>query len=90
MANLKASKKDITRSKRNQDRRKHLKTILKTAIKHALNAIESKNESAAAIIQKTCQVVDKSCAKGIIKKNTAGRKKSRLMKALNQATLATQ
>ena len=44
MANLKSSKKDIIRSKRNHDRNKHLKTSLKSSLKTALNAISENNE----------------------------------------------
>ena len=41
MANLKASKQDIKRNKRNYDRNKHLKTLLKSALKRAYQSIEN-------------------------------------------------
>ncbi|MEK9728017.1 MAG: 30S ribosomal protein S20 [Candidatus Margulisiibacteriota bacterium] len=85
MANLKASKKDIIRSKRNHDRNKHLKTSLKSALKGALNAVENLGETTEAVVLKTLQLIDRSVTKGILKKNTASRKKSRLMKAFNLA-----
>ena len=85
MANLKASKQDIKVNRRNQIRNKQLKTYLKTAIKAARLAIESFNESSAAVVQKSCQTIDRMVAKGIIKKNNAARNKSRLMTALNIA-----
>jgi small subunit ribosomal protein S20 len=85
MANLKSSKKDIIRSKRNHDRNKHLKTTLKSSLKTALNAISENNESKETVVLATCRLVDKSVTKGILKKNTAARKKSKLMKSLNAA-----
>ena len=83
MANLKASKKDIIRSKRNHDRNKHLKTTLKSSLKTALNAISENIETKQTVVLATCRLVDQSVTKGILKKNTAARKKSTLMKALN-------
>ena len=83
MANLKSSKKDIIRSKRNHDRNKHLKTTLKSSLKMALNAISENSESKQTVVLATCRLVDKSVTKGILKKNTAARKKSKLMKSLN-------
>jgi small subunit ribosomal protein S20 len=85
MANLKASKKNIIRSKRNHDRNQHLKTTLKTAIKKSSVAISSKDDNAELVVRSTCRLLDKSVTKGIIKKNTAARKKSRLMTAFNLA-----
>ena len=86
MANLLASKKDIIKSKRNHDRNKHLKTTLKSAIKKANVAIETSAKDAKDVITSTCQLIDKSVTKGILKKNTAARKKSRLVKAFNAAS----
>jgi small subunit ribosomal protein S20 len=86
MANLTSSKKDIIRSKRNHDRNKHLKTTLKSSFKTALNAISENTETKETVVLATCRLVDKSVTKGILKKNTAARKKSKLMKALNAST----
>ena len=90
MANLKASKKDILINKRNYDRNKNLKTSLKTAIKGAHAAIESLNEDSKKVVYAACRLVDKVTSKGIIKKTTGARKKSRLMKALHVASIASQ
>ena len=85
MANLLASKKDILINKRNYDRNKNLKTSLKTSIKNALAAIESFNDDTQAVVFATCRHIDKVTTKGILKKKTAARNKSRLMKAFNTA-----
>ena len=86
MANLKASKKDILVNKRNYNRNKNFKTSLKTAIKVAYAAIESFNEDTEKVVYSACRLVDKLTTKGILKKTTGARKKSRLMKAMNVAS----
>ena len=62
-----------------------LKTNLKTVLKKAETAIESnaadKNEAVKLAVKK----IDQACAKGILKKNTASRKKSKLVLHLNRA-----
>tara|TARA_A100001015_G_C14878309_1_gene667288 strand:- start:8 stop:283 length:276 start_codon:yes stop_codon:yes gene_type:complete len=88
MANLNASKKDIIINKRNYDRNKNLKTSLKSVIKSAINAIESYNSDTQAVVFAACKKLDKVTSKGILKKKTAARKKSRLMKAYNLAAAA--
>ena len=89
MANLKASKKDILINKRNFDRNKNLKTSLKSAVKVANAGIESFGDGTKATVLSVCRLVDKLTSKGIIKKKTGARKKSRLMKALNVASAAS-
>ena len=89
MANLKASKKDILVNKRNYDRNKNLKTSLKTALKVSYAAIESFGDDTQKVVFSACRLVDKMTSKGIIKKKTGARKKSRLMKALNAASNAS-
>ena len=49
----------------------------------ALNAISENSDTKESVVLATCRLVDKSVTKGILKKNTAARKKSKLMKSLN-------
>lgn len=85
MANLKASKQGIKVNERNRKRNKQLKTLLKSSLKNARLSVQSVTDATAGIVQTTCQLIDRMVTRGIIKKNTAARTKSRLMKALNQA-----
>ena len=58
---------------------------LKTQMKKLRAAIESgKSTDAKAIVPETFSLIDKSVQKGVIKKNTARRYKSRLAKSVNQ------
>ena len=85
MANSKSAKKYILVTKRNYDRNKHLKTNMKTSLKLAYQSIENLVDDVDKVVQDTCRVLDKVTTKGILKKNSAARKKSRLVKALNSA-----
>ena len=90
MANLKASKKDIIRTKRNRLRNQHYTSMVKTRIKNAVDAINANHENANELLKIAQKTIDQVAAKGIIHKNTASRKKSSLMKKLNQNTVETQ
>ena len=85
MANIKSAKKRILVNQAKTEQNKRLKTNLKTVFKKADAAIESnaadKNEAVKLAVKK----IDQACAKGILKKNTASRKKSKLVLRLNQA-----
>lgn len=57
---------------------------LKTQMKKLKSAIASgKAADAKGLLPKTFSLIDKSVQKGVIKKNTAGRYKSRLTKSVN-------
>ena len=85
LANIKSAKKRILVNQAKTEQNKRLKTNLKTVLKKADAAIESnaadKNEAVKLAVKK----IDQACAKGILKKNTASRKKSKLILRLNQA-----
>jgi len=85
MPNIKSA---IKRAKTNEKRRLRnasLKSALRTAIKHAEQAIAAGTdvEAAKAAVQAAQRKLDKAVTKGIIHKNAAARKKSRLAKKLN-------
>jgi len=78
MANTTSAKQEILVNQRNKMRNQHFKTRLKTAIKSAQSAIDSKAKDCSSIVQATCQLIDQVASKGIIHENAASRKKSRL------------
>ena len=71
-------------------RKKQLKTIwlktgYRTAVKKFESAVEAGNkEEATATFTAAVKKIDQACTKGVIKKNTASRKKSNLAKKLNE------
>lgn len=84
MANLKSSKKRIRSNERKRLRNVRVKSTIKTEIKKVEQAIsEGKLEVAKAQFSEMASVLDSAATKGIIKKNTASRKKSRIAKKIN-------
>lgn len=47
---------------------------------------ENKQEEAFKLVPKAYKAIDKAAKRGVIKKNTASRKKSRLVKAIQNTT----
>ena len=85
MANIKSSKKRVLIAERNRLRNVAMKSSIKTAIKNVLELSTSDDKEALnAALSKAYQLCDKAVSKGILHKNTAARKKSRLTKAVNK------
>lgn len=77
----KAAFKDLRQSKVRAQRNKKVKEDLHYLIKKSRKLLEANDLTAAKEwIAKATKALDKAAQKGIIKKNTAARKKSRLMK----------
>ena len=76
MPNIKSAS---AKAARNKAVKSELKTVLKTA--DAVTA--AKAENSEAVIRNAIKTVDQACAKGIMHKNCAARKKSQLAKKLN-------
>ncbi len=80
MANIKSAKKRVEVIKTKTLRNKMVKSALKTSIKKA-DAAEGADKEAA--VRAAIKKVDQACAKGILHKNAAARKKSQLARKLN-------
>lgn len=78
MPNIKSMKKDLKRNAKKHDRNASTKSALKTFIKKARTA---SGEGTAAAVSLAVKQLDKAAERGIIHKNQAARRKSRLMKA---------
>jgi len=83
MANIKAAIKYIRKSRKNRARNVAVKGNIKKLMKQALKLISTKEKSAAEAVRSVVSAIDKAAENGILHKNTAARKKSRLMKKLN-------
>ncbi|WDC83897.1 30S ribosomal protein S20 [Caloramator sp. mosi_1] len=86
MANIKSAIKRIRVTERRTLRNKMVKSAVKTAIKKFEIALNSGNiEEAKVLYAQAVKALDKAAAKGVIHKNAASRKKSRLTVKLNKA-----
>ena len=90
MPNIKSVKKDVIKSRKNHLRNISAKSAMKTFIKKAKIAIDAHLEVAATAeaIRAACSTIDKTAERGIIHKNQASRRKSRLMKRANKVAAA--
>ena len=84
MANIKSQKKRILTNAKRAERNKAVKSELKTRVKNAVKAADTEQSEEA--LRLAVKRLDVAAAKGIIPKNQAARRKSRLMKQLNATT----
>lgn len=87
---IKSGLKRVEVAERNRQRNVMVKSSIKTATKKVLEAIESSSETLKTDLVAAISKLDKAVNKGILHKNTVARKKSRLMKKLNQAEAAVK
>lgn len=82
MANIKSMKKDLRQNAKKRVVNLAMKSSLKTYIKKA------KNDGSAETVTKAVKALDKAVQRGVIHKNQAARRKSRMMLAANKAAAA--
>jgi len=87
LANTKSAKKRIRSNERKRVRNTMYRSRVKTAVKKAEQSIFTGTPDEATI-REAISTLDKAAGKGIIHKNNAARRKSRLMKKLNSAAAA--
>ena len=87
MPNLKASKKALASSKNKQLFNQRKKTQMKKAVKKVRDLTkDGKPQEAQQHMAAAYQAIDKAMKRGVIKQNTAARKKSRLEKMVQRAS----
>ena len=92
MANIKSAKKRAEIAERNRERNIAIKSSVKTAVRRVFEAIKENNvEKIQVALSKAYSVIDKAITKGVLHRNTAARKKSRLTRhAQKQEVPATK
>lgn len=88
MANTKSAKKSIKVNERRRVRNLAVRSSVKTAVKKTIEAIKSPTADAEKAARAAYSTIDKAAVGGILHKNAAARKKSRLARRLNKATQA--
>jgi small subunit ribosomal protein S20 len=89
LANIKSAIKNIRKSARKRERNVLIRSRARTFVKKTRRQIEAGDlEGAQATAQLTIRALDKAAQRGVIHPNNAARRKSRLMKQLNQALKA--
>lgn len=86
MPNIKSVMKDVKKSRERHERNVAAKSKIKTFVKKARATLDGGDQAEnLKAISAAESVIDKAAEKGIIHKNAAARRKSRLMKAANKA-----
>lgn len=85
MANTKSAEKRIRQTATRTERNRQRRSLVKTSIRRFEEALQTGEEDAARDkLTAASRQIDKAAAKGVIHKNTAARKKSRLARMFNQ------
>jgi small subunit ribosomal protein S20 len=85
LANTKSALKRIRITEKRRERNTSYNSRVKTMLKKAEQTVASGTADADAITA-AISTLDKAATKGVIHKNNAARRKSRLMKKVNAAT----
>jgi small subunit ribosomal protein S20 len=86
LANTKSAIKNIRKNIKRRERNRVFRSRARTYVKRTRRQIEAGElETAQATAQVAIKALDKAAQKGIIHPNNAARRKSRLIKRLNQA-----
>ncbi len=78
MANTKSAQKQNRKMIKNRTRNRAAMAKIRTAVKKARAAVDTKSGDAAAALKTAISVVDSAVSKGILKRRTASRYVSRL------------
>ena len=83
MPNIKSAEKRVLVTEKKTERNKAIKSEVKTEVKKFLALVSAGDKAeATAKFPYTCSVIDGAVSKGVLKKNTAANKKSKLAKKL--------
>jgi small subunit ribosomal protein S20 len=86
MPNTKQALKRMRVTAKRTARNRHVKSTVKTALRRYSDTLAQGDlESARDKLQVAVKTIDKATSKGVVHKNAAARKKSRLAKRLNKA-----
>lgn len=84
---MKKNKSAIKKTRQSEEKRvrnSHVKSTMKTRVKKVVAAIESKaTENLGALFKDAASYIDTAASKGVIHRNSAARKVSRLAKKVN-------
>jgi len=88
---LRKNKSAIKRTVQSEKRRlrnSHFKSTMKSRIKRAIGAIDRKEGEVETIFRDAVSSIDKAASKGVVHRNNAARKISRLARKLHKSQTA--
>ena len=90
MANTSSAIKRIRSSARKHDRNILIRSSVRTTVKKAHVAMQGDTAQAADAVKKALSALDRAATKGVIHRNNAARRKSRLVKKLQKTTASAK
>jgi small subunit ribosomal protein S20 len=85
VANIRSQIKRNRQNERRRLKNKSVRSEMRTRTKSAVTAIEAGTENSAEAIRMAVRRIDRAAAKGVIHKNQASNRKSRLMRRAAKA-----
>ncbi|MBW3610927.1 MAG: 30S ribosomal protein S20 [Actinomycetota bacterium] len=89
MANIKSQIKRNLQNEKRRLRNKAVRSELRTRTRNAITAAESGTDDAGEALRMAIKRTDQAAAKGVIHKNTAARRKSRLVRRVSAGEAPT-
>lgn len=84
MPNNPAAEKRMRQEQKRRLHNRSIKSLVKTQITKARQAINGEDANSEAAVRAAVSELDRAAKKGVIHRNNAARRKSRLMKQLNK------
>jgi small subunit ribosomal protein S20 len=89
LANTKSAKKRIRQNSRRRVRNAQIRTRTRSSVRSARQAVDGSDRNAGeSAVKSAIQELDRAASKGVIHRNNAARRKSRLQKHLAKAKIA--
>ena len=88
MANTKSAQKHVRADEKKRVHNLKVRSRVRTLVKKAERSITVHEADTIESVRQACAELDKAASKGVIHKNNAARRKSRLMAKLNKANAA--
>ncbi len=86
MPNIKSAEKRVRQNVKRELRNRRTKSMLKTSIRRFEESLQGGDmEEAKVTLNAAVRQIDRACTRGVVHKNTAARKKSRLSRIFNQS-----
>lgn len=86
MPNIKSAEKRVRQNIKRELRNRRTKSMLKTSIRRFEESLQSGDvEEAKVKLNAAVRQIDRAAARGVVHKNNAARKKSRLSRIFNQS-----
>ena len=85
MPNNTAAEKRMRQEQKRRLHNRSIKSLVRSSITKARNSIAVGDENSEEAVRKAVSELDRAAKKGVIHRNNAARRKSRLMKRLNAA-----